>query len=180
MPAPFSGHADAPSKTITVVQGEYHVSSDPNVVLSTILGSCVSVCIFDPHAGIGGMNHFYLPNCDGDATTNVKYGSFAMEILITELIEAGADRFKLQAKIFGGASMITTISDIGASNVLFGRTFLNDEGIECVSESVGGNQARRVQFVPVNGAARQRFVASNEVEVTAPPVVPQTADITLF
>jgi len=180
MQTAFPDCAETPQKVITVVQGEYHISADPNVMLSTILGSCVSVCIFDVEAGIGGMNHFLLPGRAGDESASVKYGTFAMESLINELLKAGADRFHLQAKLFGGARMTANGMDIGASNVVFGQKFLADEGIICVASSVGGTQARRVQFTPSNGAARQRFVASSEVAPRVAPVLPTASEVTLF
>lgn len=167
-------------RIITVVQGDYHISNDPRVMMSTILGSCVAVCIFDAKAGIGGMNHFLLPNDDGDSLKNVKYGTYAMEILINQLIKAGAHKSELQAKLFGGGCMTTNMVDIGASNVAFGQKFLADEGVPCISESVGGTQARRVQFTPATGAVRQRLVSGNQLDqaLRTPNFPP--CDITLF
>jgi len=180
MQTAFPENAESRQEIITVVQGEFHISDDPNVMLSTILGSCVAVCIYDANARVGGMNHFLLPGREGDQSSNVKYGTFAMEMLINGLIKAGADRFQLQAKLFGGARMTANMSDIGGSNVAFGQKFLSDEGITCVAESIGGTQARRIQFVPTTGAARQKLVAGNEVEVAAAPVAPTPTEITLF
>jgi len=177
-------HSNPPDsqRVVTVIQGEFQVSNDPLVVLSTILGSCVSVCIFDETAHVGGMNHFLLPGDSDASVENVKYGTFAMETLINRLIKDGADRFRLKAKLFGGGRMTQNMSDIGRSNVEFGQRFLVDEGIPCISESIGGTQARRVQFVPTTGAARQRFVPKGEVkdDIPRPKLVPAANDITLF
>jgi len=175
---------DSRCEHVTVVQGDYRISDDHNIVLSTILGSCVAVCLFDEVAMIGGMNHFLLPGREDDGNENVKYGTYAMEMLINQLIKNGADRYRLKAKLFGGGRMTANLSDIGASNIAFGQKFLSDEGIPCVSESVGGLRARRVQFVPTTGAARQRFVESTQVDerevAPAAPKLPKQTDITLF
>jgi len=176
----FPDHIEGPQDVKTVVQGEFHISEDRNVMLSTVLGSCVAVCIFDSEAAVGGMNHFLLPGRIGDQNENVKYGTFAMEMLINGLIKAGADRFQLKAKLFGGARMTANLSDIGASNVAFGRKFLADEGIDCIAESIGGTQARRVQFIPSTGAVRQKIVAGNEVEIAPTSIAPAPSEVTLF
>lgn len=172
---------NTPDKTITIIQGDFAVSGDPAVVMSTVLGSCVAVCLYDPDAGVGGMNHFLLAG-NGDARSDdMRYGVNAMELLINQLLRAGAARDRLSAKLFGGARMTTHARDIGLSNATFAQTFLKDEGIPCVSQSLGGAQARRVQFKPVSGAARQLQIAG-----TAPDLLierkpkPPASEITLF
>ena len=103
---------EAAVRRVHVIQGEYKVVNDPNVVLSTILGSCVAACLRDPVAGVGGMNHFLLPgsamrrSSGGDAT---RYGVHLMELLINGLLKQGARRDRLEAKIFGGAKTIATL-----------------------------------------------------------------------
>jgi len=168
-------------RTITIVQGDFAVSGDPAVVMSTVLGSCVAVCLFDPKVKVGGMNHFLLAG-DGDARSNdMRYGVNAMELLINQLLHAGAARDRLLAKLFGGARMTPHARDIGQSNATFARDFLVQEGIPCVSHSLGGVQARRVQFKPVTGAARQLQIAGDAPVLaveTAP--APPPSDITLF
>ena len=95
---------EAAAKRVHIIQGEYKVVSDPDVVLTTILGSCVAACLRDPVSGVGGMNHFLLPGTGsvtgGDAT---RYGVHLMELLINGLLKQGARRDRLEAKIFGGA-----------------------------------------------------------------------------
>lgn len=166
---------------ITVVQGDYAVSADPDVVLSTVLGSCVAVCLFDPRARIGGMNHFLLAHAGTTQSEDLKYGVNAMELLINRLLRAGADRRILQAKLFGGARMTDHARDIGESNSLFALDFLGREGIACLSQSLGGDKARRVQFTPATGAARQLQIAGipPEAEIVTRPARPAPA-ITLF
>lgn len=102
---------EAAAKRVHIIQGEYKVVSDPDVVLTTILGSCVAACLRDPVSGVGGMNHFLLPGTGsvtgGDAT---RYGVHLMELLINGLLKQGARRDRLEAKIFGGAKTIASFS----------------------------------------------------------------------
>lgn len=168
----------APRK-VHVIQGEHAVSSDAVVSMTTILGSCVAACIYDPERGVGGMNHFLLAD-DGGGEAAMRYGAYAMEVLINDLLKAGASRERLQAKLFGGAKMLDRLSDIGAGNAAFARRFLANEDISVVSESLGGRSARRVEFWPVGGRARQR-----EVDRRVDPVIERTAtpaddDVELF
>lgn len=156
-------------KFLTVIQGEFAVSREPDVILSTVLGSCVAVCLFDPQRHIGGMNHYLLPGTRGGSGDSVRFGVNAMELLINEMQKNGADRGSIQAKLFGGANINQSGKDIGAANVAFGKEFLANEGIACLSESTGGTQARRLHFEPVTGAARQMIVPADEAPVAAPP-----------
>jgi chemotaxis protein CheD len=154
-----------PGKKVHVIQGEHHVTGDPDVMLTTILGSCVAVCLRDTQTGVGGMNHFLLP--DGKAEgldEGRRYGAYAMELLINEILRSGGRRERMEAKVFGGARMFGGLSDVGASNVAFAEKFLRDEGIPVVARSLGGTEARRVQYWPGTGRAQQRTVTdTNEV-----------------
>lgn len=155
----------AGARLIHVVQGEYRLSSDPEVVLTTILGSCVAACLRDGVAGVGGMNHFLLP---GDANTDadsLNYGVNSMELLINGLLQSGATRDRLEAKLFGGACVVQGLSsDVGAKNSEFALQFLQAERIRCVSHSLGGVQARRIRYWPVSGrAAMHQMAASGPV-----------------
>ena len=163
-----------------VVQGEHRVSSDPDVSLLTILGSCVAACLYDPLRGVGGMNHFLL--ADGDGEEAMRYGAYAMEVLINDLLKLGASRERLQAKLFGGAKIMERLNDIGAENVLFARRFLATEGIPVVGESLGGRRARRVEFWPVGGRARQREVDQFMETAATRPAINKVAvdEIELF
>lgn len=149
-------------KTVTVLQGEYQLTTDPNVILSTVLGSCIAACIYDDKKGVGGMNHFLLAHANGSGVASARYGVHAMELLINGVMKKGADRRNLQAKVFGGAKMSVNLSDIGAKNAAFIQGFLRDEGIPCISSSVGGTSARRVRFHPVSGAAQQTRVQNDQ------------------
>lgn len=168
----------APPRKIHVIQGEHHISGDDDVMLSTVLGSCVAACVYDPKAKVGGMNHFLLADSDNRSGSDaVRYGAYAMELLINGLLKKGADRSRLQAKVFGGARMFDGLSDVGADNARFIRKFLADEGIPLLSESLGGTAARRVEFWPSSGRARLRFTGGSEVEERrAPPRPAKPAD----
>lgn len=165
-----------------VVQGEYAVVTEAGVVLTTILGSCVATCMWDPVAQIGGMNHFLLPGDDDTSGDSMKYGVNAMELLINGLLQKGAHRPRLQAKLFGGAHVIQNLSDIGAKNAAFAHKFLRLEGIPCAAESLGGDRARRIRFWPTTGRAGQMLLESTHAEVvraekqrSAPAPQPQNA-----
>jgi chemotaxis protein CheD len=154
-----------------VIQGEHAVSDRPEVVLTTVLGSCVAACLHDPLAGVGGMNHFLLPeggNPSAVGEAAMRYGAYAMEMLINDLMKLGARRERLQAKLFGGARMFDALGDIGGANASFARRFLENEGIALSGVSLGGVQARRVEFWPVSGRARQRAVEQTPELVRAP------------
>lgn len=146
-----------------VIQGEFRVSDDPEIVLTTILGSCVATCLFDPVARVGGMNHFLLPEGENRHDVGFRYGLLAMELLINGLLKGGAQKTRLEAKLFGGAMMNGGLGRIGESNAVFARKFLVDEGIPCRAESLGGTMARRVRFVPTTGSAQQMLL-SDQVE----------------
>jgi len=152
-------------RKIHIVQGEYHVSDESNVMLSTLLGSCVAACIRDPIAGVGGMNHFLLPGADD--SEGVRYGVQAMELLMNSLFSRGARRERMEAKLFGGARLQAGLTDVGAENAAFAERFLRSEGIRYLGGSLRGDQARRIQFWPVSGRARQALLARNEEAVFA-------------
>lgn len=155
-------------RVVSIVLGEYHATADPKTVVSTVLGSCIAACLCDPEAGVGGMNHFMLP--DGDACSahdQLRYGVNAMELLINELLRSGARRQKLEAKLFGGAHLVSGLNDIGAANIAFIGQFLEAEQIACVSRSLGGHQARRIRFWPVRGKAQQRLLPLEDIATPA-------------
>jgi chemotaxis protein CheD len=154
---------------IFVVQGTYAVSSKADEVIQTLLGSCVATCMHDPVAKIGGLNHFLLPG-DSQATSNtLSYGTHAMEMLINSLMRLGARRERLQAKLFGGARMMTSGKDIGVQNGEFAKRFLERERILCTSVSLGGLQARKIRMYPTTGAVQQMFVGEATIVPVAPP-----------
>jgi chemotaxis protein CheD len=151
-------------RKVHVIQGEYHVAEE-DVVMTTILGSCVAACMRDPVAGVGGMNHFLLPGEIGDAS--LRYGVQSMELLVNALLRKGARRERLEVKLFGGAHLFDGLSDVGAQNSAFAERFLKDEGLNYVGGSLRGEQARRIQYWPISGRARQILLAPTESKVFA-------------
>lgn len=177
--------ANAVSHPTAVVQGEFRVSEDADELLGTVLGSCVAVCLHDPVRKIGGMNHFLLPFGQEEGTNRpVRYGLFAMEMLINALLKEGAKKTRLEAKLFGGAKISADLRDIGQANAVFAREYLATEGIQCLGESLGGNNARRVVFRPATGQARMLIVPLTNVApadmLPRQPKAPRDAGIELF
>lgn len=182
------GHAIA-SQRLHVVQGEYRSSDDPGLTLVTLLGSCVAACLYDAEAGVGGMNHFLLPGEDrdergGDAR---RFGAYAMEVLVNDLLKRGARRDRLQAKLFGGARLMDRLTDVGAQNADFAERFVRDEGLTFAGGSLRGAHARRVEFQPALGRARQalltgqdRTVFERERRAPAPAPAAAAPDVEFF
>ena len=144
---------------VKVLPGEYFVA-DENMVIMTVLGSCIAACLWDSRARIGGMNHFMLP--DGDlADASGRYGSYAMELLINEMLKKGARRETMQAKIFGGAQVMHnfTTMNVGERNTQFVLNYLHTERIPIISEDVLDIYPRKVVFFPVTGKAMVKRLA---------------------
>ncbi|WP_347558317.1 chemoreceptor glutamine deamidase CheD [Robbsia sp. KACC 23696] len=166
---------------VKLLMNEFFVTSD-DMVLTTVLGSCVSACIRDPYSGLGGMNHFMLPDGGGDPSRALsdamRYGSFLMEVLINELIKRGARRASLEAKVFGGAAVLKRMHtlNIGDDNSRFVRRYLALEGIRIVAEDLQGEHPRKVAYMPTSGRAMVRKLPL-DVRVTDP--VSRTAEIEL-
>ncbi|MGI6038534.1 MAG: chemotaxis protein CheD [Limnochordia bacterium] len=133
--------------------GEYHVAVGTQRVLSTLLGSCVAVCLYDSRSQVYGMNHFMIP---GDLRQenfflepDARYGIFAMELLINGMMKAGAAKERLRAKIFGGGRLLALNGkDIAGSNIRFAQAFLEMEGIPIEAADTGERVARRLFFMP--------------------------------
>jgi len=143
----------------SIVVGGCVVSADPRVIITTTLGSCVAVCLFDTEARVGGMNHFLLPDARSDRTSVAsRYGAAAMEGLINRLLVVTDRRDRLRAKVFGGANVTTARNDVGARNVEFVMDYLATEGIPALGWDVGGDMPRAVRFQPVTGRAVRRLI----------------------
>ena len=143
---------------IFVVQGHFAASDKPDEVIQTLLGSCVATCLYDPVAKVGGLNHYLLSGENQVSNNSLSYGTNAMEVLINALMRLGARRDRLQAKLFGGASMIAAGRDIGQQNGEFGKRLLERERIPLTSASLGGKQARKIRMVPTTGHVQQMLV----------------------
>ena len=149
---------DVGCMAVKLLPSEYYVTA-ADTALTTVLGSCVAACLHDPYAGVAGMNHFMLPD-DGDAAPRghadaMRYGAFAMDVLIQALLRAGARRERLQAKVFGGGAVLASLTtlNIGERNADFVVQYLKEQGIAIAAQDLRGPHARRVCFLPATGKA---------------------------
>ena len=139
-----------------ILPGEYYFTNK-DMLIVTVLGSCVSACIRDRVTGLGGMNHFMLPDGGGDAgspvSASMRYGTFAMEILINDLLKAGARLENLEAKVFGGGAVLRgfTAMNVGERNAAFVLQFLKTERIPVLAEDLNDIHPRKVYFFPKTG-----------------------------
>ncbi|GKY87701.1 chemotaxis protein CheD [Sinisalibacter aestuarii] len=142
-------------------QGEHAIDGGDHAVIATLLGSCVSACIWDPARAIGGMNHVLFVDESADAAETFGHGVNGMELLINGLLRLGATRRNLRAKVFGGAIMVRGLSSAGSRNGDFVTRFLDTEGIAMHSTDLGGTRARRIEFWPGTGRARLKYVSQD-------------------
>jgi chemotaxis protein CheD len=151
-----------------VMPGELFVTEE-DIVIATVLGSCVSACVRDVWRGIGGINHFMLPDTlRGDPGDSARYGVYALECLVTRVIGTRGSRRDLEVKVFGGGQVIEVGSDIGRSNIELVRRYFADEQIEISSEDLGQQFARRVRYWPRTGRAQiQRIPMARAAKVVA-------------
>lgn len=141
---------------VNVHAGDCFVTDKKDEIATTVLGSCIAACIRDPIAKVGGMNHFLLPGNETTQSDSLRFGAFAMEQLINEILKRGGQRERLEIKIFGGGNVIKSSAMIGTKNADFVRDYLRTEGIPIVSEDVGGELPRKVRYYPVTGRAMVR------------------------
>lgn len=140
---------------------------EPDRPLSTLLGSCIAVCLFDPQARVGGLNHFMLPSIrrgSNDDVDSLLSGAYAMEALLNALLQRGAKKVRIQAKAFGGGTIINTsgnLMTIGARNADFTKEWLNREGIPLLASDFLGPWSRKVLFLPTTGDAFCRRMVTN-------------------
>ncbi|AQV96521.1 chemotaxis protein CheD [Cupriavidus necator] len=158
-------------QAIKLLPNEYYVTRE-DVVLTTVLGSCVAACIRDETAGVGGMNHFMLPEDDGSAdrmlSASMRYGSYALEVLINELLKMGARRERLEAKVFGGGAVLANMTtlNIGDRNADFVLRYLKTEEVRVAAQDLRGPHARRVSYFPVGGLALVRRLTRQDDQVS--------------
>jgi chemotaxis protein CheD len=148
---------------VKVLPGEYFVTADDLLVM-TVLGSCIAACIWDPRVRVGGMNHFMLPEGGGD--TSGRYGSYAMELLINEMMKLGARREHMQAKVFGGGQVMHsfTTMNVGERNTAFVLEYLQTERIAVISKDVLDIHPRKVCYFPASGKAMVKRLAHSHPE----------------
>jgi chemotaxis protein CheD len=149
-----------------LLPGEYFVTLHDEAIYTT-LGSCISACIRDRVSGIGGMNHFMLPVSTNsgswkaaDNSASTRYGNYAMEHLINDILKNGGKRQNLEAKIFGGGRIIANMTDVGLRNIAFARDYLETEGLKVTSEDVGDEFPRLVVYFPATGKVRVKRLRS--------------------
>jgi chemotaxis protein CheD len=149
-----------------VFPGEFYLTKETNEVLVTVLGSCVSACIRDPVAGVGGMNHFMLPQHGSGAWGNdlksTRFGNFAMEKLLNELIKAGCVRERMEIKVFGGGNVTDTSNAVGSDNAEFVLSYLRAEGLRYAATDLGGTLPRRIHYYPATGRVVRRLLGVSE------------------
>lgn len=144
-----------------ILPGEYYVTTQDELI-TTVLGSCVSACIRDPAMRIGGMNHFMLPSGSADSRDVIneatRYGNFAMEKLINDVLKNGGRRDKLEIKLFGGGNVLKNMgaTDIGGRNIQFVREYLKTEGFKIVAEDLGDIYPRKVIYDPISGRVQMK------------------------
>ena len=152
-----------------LLPGQYHVGSRDELLV-TVLGSCVSACLFDSMTGIGGMNHFMLPSSDIEASNqggaSARLGIHAMELLINALIHAGARRSALRAKVFGGGAVLEGMSacNVGERNAEFALSFLRTEGIPVLAQDLLDVHPRKIYFFPGTSRVLVRKLRSQETD----------------
>ena len=155
----FDREFDVPA--VKLLPGEYFVTTE-NIVLTTVLGSCVSACVRDSAAGIGGMNHFMLPDdadpSSRDVAAAMRYGAYAMDVLLNELFQGGAKRERLEAKVFGGGAVLAnmTMLNIGERNADFVLRYLETERVRIAAQDLRGNLPRRINYFPETGRVTVR------------------------
>jgi chemotaxis protein CheD len=151
-----------------ILPGEYYVTAKDEVIV-TVLGSCISACIRDRVFGIGGMNHFMLPHTaddlshhlnSGPSTTASRYGSYAMEMMINDILKHGGHKKNLEVKIFGGGKILKNMTDVGNRNIQFVEEYISLEGIPLISEDTGDIYPRKVVFHPHSGKVKVKKLRS--------------------
>lgn len=175
-----------------IMPGEYYVGNKDEII-STVLGSCVSACIRDPSAGVGGMNHFMLPGgADGAQVMSgsaAKFGVFAMEYLINSILKHGGLKANFEIKLFGGANVLATGMDVGNNNIEFIHDYIKMEGLTVISEDLGGIHPRKLNYFPVTGKVmiknlrpvQEKIVAEREQSYVATvKAKPPAGEIELF
>lgn len=169
-------------RRIAIIQGEHRVLTEPDTMLTTVLGSCVAVCLHDPVARVGGMNHFLLGEpMAGHALRPEelhRYGVHAMELLINAMMQAGAARERMCGHLYGGANIVAGLGQIGSSNAAFAKRFMETEGLQVKRCDLGGTSARKVEFLPYDGRVRALIVKDVVLETRPQRIVAH--DVELF
>jgi chemotaxis protein CheD len=152
---------------VKLLPGEHYVTQSFEEMIVTVLGSCVAACIRDPSAGVGGMNHFMLPESSngewGQVSASLRYGNFAMERLINDIFKLGGRRSHLEIKVFGGANVLRTGATIGRQNSEFIENYLKAEGLPIAAHHLYGAHPRRVHYFPGTGKVSMLELCQQEI-----------------
>ena len=153
----FGAHA------VRILPGETYTTARKDEAIITVLGSCVSACIRDPRSGLGGMNHFMLPESatgqwGDELSAAMRYGNFAMEALINAVLKSGCSRRDLEIKLFGGANFSVGVTMIGQKNSDFALRYLQEEGLRVAASDLGGAFGRRIHYHPATGKVARLFL----------------------
>lgn len=154
------------AKPVNIYSGGCHITNKDEM-LTTILGSCVSACIRDPMAGVAGMNHFLLPDTSGEAQESLRYGAYAMEVLINGILKEGGRRERMEVKVFGGANVLRNNTPIGARNAAFVTDFLKREGLGVAASHLGGETPRRVHYFAKTGRVMLKALHRTDIQRVA-------------
>ena len=162
--APHTYYDETLKRTVVkVLPGTQYVSTGKGELLSTVLGSCVSACLWDPYLGLGGMNHFMLPFDEtGDwsgKSSALRYGNHAMLALVNSMADAGANRHRLRNKMFGGANVLNGAGDVGGRNTRFAEDYIAKQQVMTVLVDLGGDRGRRIVFDPETGKVWRKFLS---------------------
>lgn len=152
------------TKAVRVLPGEAYVTGEAGEMIVTVLGSCVAACIRNPATGFGGLNHFMLPESDSGiwngASAALRYGNYAMEVLINEILKSGCRRRDLEIKLFGGADLTDGSALIGSANVSFVLDYLHAENLVIASADLGGCYGRRIHYSPSTGVVHRLLLGT--------------------
>jgi chemotaxis protein CheD len=154
---------------VKILPGEFYATGDREEVLVTVLGSCVSACIRDPVRQVGGMNHFMLVQNKsgsggawGNELESARFGNFAMEKLINDMLKRGCQRERMEIKVFGGANVTNSRNEIGTENGDFVLRYLEGEGLACAAQDLGGVYPRRIIYFPMTGKVVRRLLTGRD------------------
>lgn len=168
------------TEAVKIVAGEFFATSEA-LAITTLLGSCVAVCLYDIERGVGGMNHFMLPElqkggaatpcaglCNTQSRSCARYGSCAMRRLMEQMELLGADRRRMAAKLFGAGRVMAIAADIGGSNAAFAIDYLKRQGIPIVASDLGECCPRKVIFFPKTGRALVKRMRNPQEQTQCP------------
>lgn len=162
----YDGRYD--TNLVRVLPGDLYLTDAADETIVTVLGSCIAACVRNPHSGFGGLNHFLLPSGTSSELVGddlgLRFGNFAMEALISEVLKSGCAKNELEIKLFGGADLRDSTAHVGSKNAEFAVNYLRSEGLEPIVADLGGSHGRRIHYSPATGRA-QRLLLQRHIEL---------------